>query len=213
MEEIKELEKEKVKIVLERTRTLSPKLETLIKIAAILIGIYEILFIFNFTYTLYDLFSRLGISIEILKVTFQRKQGEAFVLAMILLITYTLYPFRKREKELKKVPIYDYLLIILSITSMFYLFAVYNRYAEFAEVYMQDVIFGVLAIILVLEATRRVLGWVLPSVVIVFLIYGIYRIGFNWVRFTQQLYFDEGIFGIPDDILCVCLRVLWSVSS
>jgi len=197
MEEIKELEKEKVKIVLERTRTLSPKLETLIKIAAILIGIYEILFIFNFTYTLYDLFSRLGISIEILKVTFQRKQGEAFVLAMILLITYTLYPFRKREKELKKVPIYDYLLIILSITSMFYLFAVYNRYAEFAEVYMQDVIFGVLAIILVLEATRRVLGWVLPSVVIVFLIYGIYRIGFNWVRFTQQLYFDEGIFGIP----------------
>ncbi|RLF78633.1 C4-dicarboxylate ABC transporter permease [Thermococci archaeon] len=197
MEEIKELEKEKVEVVLERTRTLSPKLEILIRIAAVLIGIYEILFIFNFNYTLYDLFSRLGINIGILKITFQSKQGEAFVLAMILLITYILYPFRKREKELKKVPIYDYLLVALSLISMFYLFAVYNRYAEFAEVYMQDVIFGILAIILVLEATRRVLGWVLPSVVMVFLIYGIYKVGFNWIRFTQQLYFDEGIFGIP----------------
>ncbi len=148
--------------------------------------------------TLSTIYSRdWGVNIGILKITFQSKQGEAFVLAMILLITYVLYPFRKREKELKKVPVYDYLLVILSLISMFYLFAVYNRYAEFAEVYMQDVIFGILAIILVLEATRRVLGWVLPSVVVVFLIYGIYKVGFNWVRFTQQLYFDEGIFGIP----------------
>ncbi|AIF68874.1 C4-dicarboxylate ABC transporter permease [Palaeococcus pacificus DY20341] len=191
------MEEEKVSVVLEKTRTLTPTLELIIKIAAVLIGIYEILFIFNFNYTLYDLFSRLGLEIGILKTTFQSKQGQAFVLAMILIITYLLYPMRKTEKHIKKVPFYDYILTILSVISMFYIFAVYNRYAQFAEVYMHDVVFGILAIILVLEATRRVLGWVLPSVVTVFLIYGIYRVGFNWIRFTQQLYFDEGIFGIP----------------
>ena len=158
------------KIVIEKTRTLPPMLENIIKVAAILIGIYEILFIFNFNYTLYDLFSRMGITIGPLKTTFQTKQGEAFVLAMILLITYLLYPIRKKEKYLKKVPLYDYLLAILGVVSALYLFFVYQRYAEFAEVYMTDVVFGLMAIILVLEATRRVLGWLLPLVVVVFLL-------------------------------------------
>ena len=191
------------KIVIEKTRTLSPMLENIIKVAAILIGVYEILFIFNFNYTLYDLFSRMGIIIGPLKTTFQTKQGEAFVLAMILLITYLLYPIRKKEKYLKKVPLYDYLLAILGVVSALYLFFVYQRYAEFAEVYMIDVVFGLMAIILVLEATRRVLGWVLPLVVVVFLLYGIINIGFNWIRFTQQLYFDEGIFGIPFFVMTI----------
>ncbi|NOY11494.1 MAG: hypothetical protein GXO67_05325, partial [Archaeoglobi archaeon] len=47
-------------VALERTRTLSEKLELAVKIAAVLIGIYEILFIFNFTYSIYDVVARLG---------------------------------------------------------------------------------------------------------------------------------------------------------
>ncbi|ACJ15657.1 TRAP-type transporter [Thermococcus onnurineus NA1] len=190
-------------VVLEKIRVLPPSLERLVTIAAILIGIYEILFIFNFNYTLYDMFSRMGIEISFLKTTFQTKQGEAFVLAMILFITFMLYPIRKKEKYLKKVPIYDYVLAALGVISSLYLFAVYQRYAEFAEVTQTDVIFGIMAIILVLEATRRVLGWVLPLVVTVFLLYGINNIGFNWIRFTQQLYFDEGIFGIPFFVMTI----------
>ncbi|NJE42614.1 TRAP transporter fused permease subunit [Thermococcus sp. GR6] len=190
-------------VVLEKIRVLPPSLERLVTIAAILIGIYEILFIFNFNYTLYDMFSRMGIEIGFLKTTFQTKQGEAFVLAMILFITFMLYPIRKKEKYLKKVPIYDYVLAALGVISSLYLFAVYQRYAEFAEVTQIDVIFGIMAIILVLEATRRVLGWVLPLVVTVFLLYGINNIGFNWIRFTQQLYFDEGIFGIPFFVMTI----------
>ncbi|MCD6189087.1 MAG: TRAP transporter fused permease subunit, partial [Thermococcus sp.] len=201
--EIEEKFEKAEEIVLEKTRTLPPKLENVIKIAAILIGIYEILFIFNFNYTLYDLFSKMGISIAPLKITFQTKQGEAFVLAMILLITYLLYPIKKKEEYLKKIPWYDYILAVLGVISSMYLFFVYQRYATYAEVYMIDVVFGVMAIILVLEATRRVLGWVLPLVVVVFLLYGINNIGFNWIRFTQQLYFDEGIFGIPFFVMTI----------
>ncbi|KUJ99463.1 MAG: TRAP-type transporter permease component [Thermococcales archaeon 44_46] len=201
--EIEEKFEKAEEIVIEKTRTLPPKLENVIKLAAILIGLYEILFIFNFNYTLYDLFSKMGISIAPLKITFQTKQGEAFVLAMILLITYLLYPIKKKEQYLKRVPWYDYILAALGVISSMYLFFVYQRYATYAEVYLTDVVFGVMAIILVLEATRRVLGWVLPLVVVVFLLYGINDIGFNWIRFTQQLYFDEGIFGVPFFVMTV----------
>lgn len=194
---------EKAKVVIERTRKLPPQLEKIITAAAILIGVYEILFIFNFNYTLYDMFSEMGIKIGILKTTFQTKQGEAFVIAMILLITYLLYPIKKDREHLEKVQFYDYILAALGVISAFYLFVVYPRYAEFADVYTRDVIFGLLAIILVLEATRRVLGWVLPLVVTVFLVYGIYNINFDWIRFTQQLYFDEGIFGIPFFVMTI----------
>ena len=201
--EVEEKFEKAEEVVIEKTRSLPPKLENIIKVAAVLIGIYEILFIFNFNYTLYDLFSKMGLTISPLKITFQTKQGEAFVLAMIMLITYLLYPIKKEEKYLKKVPWYDYILALLGVISSMYLFFVYQRYATYAEVYMMDVVFGILAIILVLEATRRVLGWILPLVVVVFLLYGINNIGFNWIRFTQQLYFDEGIFGIPFFVMTI----------
>ncbi|EDY35845.1 TRAP transporter, 4TM/12TM fusion protein [Aciduliprofundum boonei T469] len=196
-------EEKKAEVVIERTRTLRPILELIIKVAAILIGTYEILFIFNFNYTLYDFFAKMGIEISFLKVTFQTKQSEAFILAMILLITFLLYPVRKKSKNFNKVPIYDYILAILSLAATFYLFFVYPRYAEFADVYMIDVVFGLLAIALVLEATRRTMGWVLPVVVLFFLAYGFYLINFNLIRFVQQLYFDEGIFGIPFFVMTI----------
>lgn len=188
---------EELKKTLERTRTLSPRLDKIVTIAALSFGVYEILFVFNFNYILYSLFSKLGINIELLRFTFQTKQSMAFVLAMVLIITYFLYPWKKKEKYLKKVQLSDYLLITLSVISTLYIFAVYNRYATYAEILLPDVIFGMIAIIVVLEATRRILGWVLPAVVTTFLIYGILKLGFNWTRFTQQLCFDEGIMGIP----------------
>ena len=184
-------------IKLERTRTLSSPLDKIVTAAALSFGIYEILFVFNFNYILYDLFRKLGINIELLRFTFQTKQGMAFVLAMVLIIAYFLYPLKKKEKYLRKVQLSDYLLITLSVISTLYIFAVYNRYAIYAEILLPDVIFGMIAVIVILEATRRILGWVLPAVVGVFLIYGICNLGFNWTRFTQQLCFDEGIMGIP----------------
>jgi len=190
-------------VVIERTRTLPPRLELVVKVAAVLIGLYEILFIFNFNYTLYDLFQRLGIELEFLRVTFQPKQGEAFVMAMLMIITFLLYPIRKKEEYFRKVFAYDYLMGFLGAISMLYLFVVYERYILTSTLNTTDVLFGLLAIIMVIEATRRVLGWVLPAIVGVFLLYGIYAINYDWTRFVQQLYFDEGIFGIPFFVMTI----------
>ncbi len=194
---------EEVTKILEKTRKLSPGLDTVVKVAAIAIGIYEILFIFHFTFSIYDLFSKIGIKISFLEGNFQSKQGEAFVLGMILVIAFLLYPFRKKEKYLKKVYSYDYIFALLSLVSMFYMFGRYPTYMVFYTVNNYDVLFGMIAIIMVLEATRRTIGWILPAIVIGFLVFGIQDTNFNWHRFVQYLYLDQGIFGIPFFVMTI----------
>ena len=191
------------KIIIERTRVLTKNLDKVVSAAAILIGIYEILFIFNFNYSLYDLFTRVGLKISLLRIDFQDKQGEAFVLAMILLITFLLYPSIKKESKFKKVQFYDYILVFLGLLSMLYMFWRFPTYMIFYEVNFYDIVFGLLAIALVLEATRRTVGWILPLIVIVFLAYGIRDTNFNWSRFVQYLYLDQGIFGIPYYVMTI----------
>ena len=188
---------------IEKTRILPEKFIRIVKLAAILIGVYEVLFIFNFTYSIYDLFSRVGLKLAFLRLDFQDKQGMAFVLAMILLIAFILHPIVKKEKHLKKIPFYDYLLIALSLASMFYMFYRFPTYTIYYNVNVYDIIFGLIAIALVLEATRRTVGWILPAIVLVFLAYGIQDTQFNWSRFVQYLYMDQGIFGIPFYVMTI----------
>ncbi len=197
MAEKPKVDVEELEEVIGRTRKLPPTLEKVVTAAAVLIGIYEILFIFNFNGALYDMLSRVGIKLNFLLYTLQSQQGEAFVLAMILIIAYLLYPFRRSERFKNVGPI-DYVFIVLSLITMFYLFFRYPSYAETATVYQRDVIFAFLAILVVLEATRRVIGWVLPLVVVVFLGYALQNIDFNWTVFAEHMYLaSEGIFATP----------------
>ncbi|NJE09864.1 TRAP transporter fused permease subunit [Thermococcus sp. MAR1] len=197
------LEKIEKKIKLETTRTLPPKLNKVVSSASILIGIFEILFIFNFMFLLYSIFDKLGITIEFLKLDFQDQQVMAFVLAMIFIITFLRYPVMKKQKYLDKVMILDYILIIVGVVAALYKFWRWPTYMVYYDVNQTDVIFGVLAIILVLEATRRAIGWILPTIVAVFLLYGIRDAGFNWTRIIQYLYLDQGIFGIPFYVMTI----------
>ena len=74
-----------------------------------------------------------------------------------------------------------------------------------------DIVFGTATTILVLEATRRTVGWILPATAISFLIYGYYgpylelvgleimaHRGYDIARLVGTLYMTlEGIFGVP----------------
>jgi len=191
------------KIKLETVRTLSPKLNKVVSGAAILIGIFEILFIFNFTFLLYSIFDKLGITMGFLKLDFQDQQVMAFVLGMIFVIAFLRYPIMKKEKYLAKVQWFDYLLILLGLAAALYKFWRWPTYMIYYDVNQTDVIFGFLAIILVLEATRRTIGWILPTIVTIFLLYGIHDAGYNWTRIAQYLYLDQGIFGIPFYVMTI----------
>ena len=51
---------------------------------------------------------------------------------------------------------------------------------------------------MLLEATRRVLGWAMPITALVFLVYGLFIAQLEPQRLLDQLYMTtEGIFGIP----------------
>ncbi len=77
-----------------------------------------------------------------------------------------------------------------------------------------DLLAGVLALLVVIEATRRMTGWALPIVTVVFLIYavagpllvsvgltGVAHRGYDLSRLIGSLYMSlEGIYGVPLDV-------------
>lgn len=85
-----------------------------------------------------------------------------------------------------------------------------------------DVIAGVLTIALVLEATRRTVGWILPAVCLGFIAYAFFgglipdaleigHRGYGLERIVGQSYMGlEGIFGVPLDVAATYI-VLFSI--
>ena len=96
----------------------------------------------------------------------------------------------------------DYVLLLLGAAPILYLFVNYdyiiNRIFYVDDLTLMDKIMGVLMTAIVLEATRRVIGWALPITAIVFLVYGLVIARLEPQQLLDQLYMTtEGIFGIP----------------
>ncbi|MDU7151218.1 MAG: TRAP transporter permease [Peptoniphilus grossensis] len=120
---------------------------------------------------------------------------------------FALYPgFKKSSKD--KIDITDWLLIILSVGVWGYIFFNVEAIAlKGGQMSTTDMVLGVLAVLLTLEVTRRVVGPELPIVTIVFLLFayfgrhmpGIFaHRGFNVTRIVSHMYMTtEGIMGTP----------------
>ena len=96
----------------------------------------------------------------------------------------------------------DYVLLVLGAAPILYLFFNYGYFIDrifyVDELSWSDMAMGVLLTVLVLEATRRVIGWALPITAIVFLAYGLFVARLTPQNMIDQLYMTvEGIFGIP----------------
>jgi TRAP transporter 4TM/12TM fusion protein len=96
----------------------------------------------------------------------------------------------------------DYVWLIVGITPILYLFVNYdyivNRIFYIDDLTWTDVVMGTIMTIVVLEGTRRVIGWALPITALVFLFYGLFIARLEPQRMLDQLYMTtEGIFGIP----------------
>jgi TRAP transporter 4TM/12TM fusion protein len=131
-------------------------------------------------------------------------------LGLALVLTFLLYPVRRRVKEIG-VPWYDWLLIFASIAAVAYPLSDFEEFIYRAALpTKQDQLFGALTIVLVLEATRRTTGWILPAVATGFLAYawlGAYlpppwtHQGYGLERLVGHMYVTlEGIFGVPLDV-------------
>ena len=134
-------------------------------------------------------------------------------LLLALVITFLVYPARRASHG--RVTAVDWALVVLAAMSLAWPIA---DLAEFpyraATPTAVDVALGTIAILLVLEATRRTVGWVLPATALAFLLYAYLGplfdlVGLGWIahrgyypdRLVGALYMTlEGIFGVPLDV-------------
>ncbi len=128
-------------------------------------------------------------------------------LAFGLSLVYLLYPSRKSFSREKMHPI-DLTLAVISAASFMYVFVNYRDLVMRAgRVTTIDMFVGVIAIILVLEAARRVIGWPMVIIAIGFILYALLgpyvpgKLAHRGVQIgdlVQHLFYTtEGIFGIP----------------
>ena len=132
-------------------------------------------------------------------------QHRAIHLSFALVLTFLLYP--RSKLQIKKITIIDYLLVLLSISIGLYLFIEYKQliYRAGDPVFL-DLLMGLVTIILVLEATRRVMGWPMVIVALTFLLYayfgpympaGIAHKGYTIKRIIDHMCLtNQGIYGV-----------------
>ncbi len=127
-----------------------------------------------------------------------------------LILTFTCFQFRKKDKN--KIPIYDYIFVILSTCIAVYLWVSFDSLVvRGGSPTGMDIAMGVILIILVMEGTRRSVGLPLVIVAGAFLIYaftGPYlpgllgHRGYSLSRVASHMYITlEGIFGIPLSVM------------
>jgi TRAP transporter 4TM/12TM fusion protein len=96
----------------------------------------------------------------------------------------------------------DCALLVAGAVPILYLFVNYdyiiNRIFYVDDLTPTDMVMGTILTAVVLEGTRRVIGWALPITAIVFLLYGLFIARLAPMQMLDQLYMTtEGIFGIP----------------
>lgn len=128
-------------------------------------------------------------------------------LAFGLTLVYLLYPSSKKFSRSKLHPL-DVAFALLAAFVCLYVFFNYKQLVFRAgRVSTMDMVVGLMAIILVLEAARRVIGWpmvIIASVFIAYALLGRYipgplaHRGVKLSNLVQHLYYTtEGIFGLP----------------
>ena len=131
-------------------------------------------------------------------------------LGLALTLSFLFYPIR-RSADRQHISWHDWLLALASIAAVAYPLWDFEEFIYRAALPTQlDQFFGALTMVLVLEATRRTTGWVLPVVAIAFLAYarfGAYlpppwtHQGYQLDRLVGHMYITlEGIFGVPLDV-------------
>lgn len=130
--------------------------------------------------------------------------------AMMLFMTFFLYPFNNKSPR-KTIPWYDIVLALLSVSVAVYVWVDYiNFINRMGSPNTMDVVMGTILIVLVLEASRRISGWPLVILSLLFLLYGLVgrnlpgilmHRGYDWRALVNHIFINtEGIYGTSVDV-------------
>ena len=138
----------------------------------------------------------------------------------VLFLSFLVFPSFRRFKN--RIIWYDFLLAFLGIAVILYMLIDFEDFIYRSVVpNFWDKFFGVILILLVLEATRRTTGWIMPAIVIAFIVYAFIgpqlpkpwtHRGYDIDRLVGHMYMTlEGIFGVPIDVSStfIILFTIW----
>lgn len=136
----------------------------------------------------------------------------AFVLALIFLVfSAKRNDDRRHASSLWRpagIPLYDWVLMAAAVVSTLYVPWIFADLAfRVGNPLPVDVFMGTLLIVVLLEATRRSMGWPLPVIAIIVMLYALYgrhfpgvlvHPGASWSSVVNHLYLtSQGIYGLP----------------
>ena len=139
---------------------------------------------------------------------------------LVLFLSFLVFPSFKRFKN--RIIWYDYILALLGIAVIVYMLVDFDAFIYRSVIpNIWDKLFGIVLILLVLEATRRTTGLIMVGVVLGFLVYAFIgpmlpnpwtHRGYDIDRVVGHMYMTlEGIFGVPIDVSStfIILFTIW----
>lgn len=138
-------------------------------------------------------------------------------LTVVLFLVFVCYPAtrgaRDGDRTARAPGVTDWALAVVALLACGYPLVGFDDFiARAASPRPLDLIAGAVTVVLVLEATRRTIGWVLPAICVAFLLYAYYggylptswtigHRGYDADRIITQLFMTtEGLFGVPLDV-------------
>jgi TRAP transporter 4TM/12TM fusion protein len=129
--------------------------------------------------------------------------------AFMLVLSFLYYPMAKKYKG--KINIVDIILVLAAVACILYMFIDFEDFIYRAVTpELWDKILGVVFMLLILEATRRTAGLIMPVSCILFLVYAYVgpwlpapwtHRGYDLERIVGHMYMTlEGIFGVPIEV-------------
>jgi TRAP transporter 4TM/12TM fusion protein len=149
----------------------------------------------------------------------------ASFLLIVLVLSFLFYPGSEHVSARKRVAPFDWLLAALAVASLAWPLIDFDNFIyRAADPTTLDMTLGAICILLVLEATRRTAGWVLPVTATGFILYTFYgplldlvglgiiaHRGYDLARIVGTIYMTlEGIFGVPLDVAATYI-ILFSI--
>ncbi|OGP89429.1 MAG: C4-dicarboxylate ABC transporter permease [Deltaproteobacteria bacterium RBG_16_47_11] len=138
----------------------------------------------------------------------------------VLFLSFLVFPSFKRFKY--RIIWYDFVLALLGIAVIVYMLIDFDAFIYRSVIpNFWDKFFGIILILLVLEATRRTTGLIMPGVVLAFIVYAFIgpmlpspwtHRGYDIDRIVGHMYMTlEGIFGVPIDVSStfIILFTIW----
>ena len=138
----------------------------------------------------------------------------------VLFLSFLVFPSFKRFKN--RIIWYDFVLALLGIVVIVYMLIDFDAFIYRSVIpNFWDKFFGIILILLVLEATRRTTGLIMVGVVLAFLVYAFIgpmlpnpwtHRGYDIDRIVGHMYMTlEGIFGVPIDVSStfIILFTIW----